>query len=413
MTQGRSKAGWGMALAVAVLLSACAPIGLAPVPPPPGPVQHGQTMPEREVLVTVRRDASIEPATRAHWIAARYGLELVTLWPLPSLGVDCFMYRLAEGEDREAVMARLAADPEVEAVQPMLRHETSQGAPDPMRDLQPGFAPLNLERAHRLATGRGVLVAVIDTGVDATHPDLRIEAARDFVDEAATAPPAETHGTAVTGVIGAVAGNGLGIAGVAPGARVLGLRGCWQGPKGGQCTSFTLARAMQFAISAGARVVNLSLQGPRDPLLARLIAAGQSQGMVVVAARDPSAQGAFPASEPGVLAVRRDGEAPPPGRPTLPAPGTDIVSAAPGGGYGFFTGSSFAAAHVTGVVALLREAAPSLPPEGIAAALGQGPIDACRAILAARNGGRRAQAEAAQCGTGPAALPPVATPRAS
>ena len=106
------------------------------------------------------------------------------------------------------------------------------------------------------------------------HPDLRgrIVVARNFVD--ARDAVAELHGTAVAGIIGARADNGVGIVGVAPEAQLMALRACWQVPADANaavCSSFTLAKALQFAIDNNARVINLSLGGPRDRLLERLV----------------------------------------------------------------------------------------------------------------------------------------------
>ena len=112
-------------------------------------------------------------------------------------------------------------------------------------------------------------MAAIDSGVEVDHPDLRgrIVLARNFVDTREAV--AELHGTAVAGIIGARADNSVGIVGVAPDAQLMALRACWQRPadeSAAVCSSFTLAKALQFAIDNGAKVINLSLGGPRDRL---------------------------------------------------------------------------------------------------------------------------------------------------
>ena len=104
-----------------------------------------------------------------------------------------------------------------------------------------------------LATGSGVRVAVVDSGIDASHPDLagQIAVNRNFV--AGRPMAAEQHGTGVAGIIAARAGNGIGLAGIAPGAKILGLRACWQAPAKTLCDSFSLAKALYFAIDQKAR----------------------------------------------------------------------------------------------------------------------------------------------------------------
>ncbi len=176
------------------------------------------------------------------------------------------------------------------------------------------------------------------------------------------------HGTAVAGIIGARADNSVGIVGVAPEARLMALRACWQVPADASaavCSSFTLAKALQFAIDNNARVINLSLGGPRDRLLERLVAAAVSRGVVIVAAADPRfADGGFPASLPGVLAVASDDVHDASATAYL-APGRDIPTTLPGQRWGLVGGSSYAAAQIAGLVALLIDVAPEQNPQQI------------------------------------------------
>jgi subtilisin family serine protease len=173
----------------------------------------------------------------------------------------------------------------------------------------------------------------------------------------------EEHGTAIAGIIVATGNNGVGIVGIAPEARLLALRACWetaQRADAAVCSSFTLAKALQFALEADAQVINLSLGGPRDRLLERLLDVALSRGVTVVSAADPqSGDGGFPASHRGVLAIAGDDAQDVAGN-ILRAPGRDIPTTVPGGKWSFVTGTSFAAAHMTGLVALLRELSPAL-----------------------------------------------------
>src|SRR6202000_1191684 len=104
----------------------------------------------------------------------------------------------------------------------------------------------------------------------------------------------DRHGTEMAGVIAAVANNREGIVGVAPNARLLIFKACWQARSdadAARCNSFTLARALTAAFDAHAQVVNLSLAGPDDPLLSDLIREGQHRGVLFVGAAAESAVG--------------------------------------------------------------------------------------------------------------------------
>jgi subtilisin family serine protease len=122
-------------------------------------------------------------------------------------------------------------------------------------------------------------------------------------------------------------------------------------------------------VVAHAQIVNLSLGGPADPLLSQLVSYGLQHGMIFVGAVPESGRlDGFPLGISGVIAVDQIGRS---GHTTgvLYAPGHDIVSTAPGGSYDFVTGSSFATAHVTGAIALLRSRVPNLSSTAIYAVL--------------------------------------------
>ena len=322
----------------------------------------------------------------ARSLAAGQGLAVRAQWPMPALGIDCFVLVAPDEAAAAHAMQVLAQDPRVESLQPMQLFHTL--AEDPLLQVQPVTRRWHLEQLHRHATGRGVRVAVIDSGIAIAHPDLRgqVLTARNFVD--AGDMPAEAHGTQVAGVIAARAGNGVGMAGVAPDARLLGLRACWQnGGAAATCSSFTLARALQFAIDARPQVVNLSLAGPRDPLLGRLLDVALQRGLVVVAAAAHADD--FPASHAGVLAVSGV-EAPVPG--TWLAPGRGIPATAPDGRWTMVQGASFAAAEVSGLLADLRQRESRPSPRTLQAMLGDADarhreIDACAALARASGEG--------------------------
>jgi len=328
-------------------------------------------------------------------LAHEHGLTLVTDWPMPVLGVDCYVMQIPAGSTDERTPERLAQtlsrDARVAWVQPMnvYRAQGSELASavrhdDPLYATQPAAHAWRLSELHELATGRGVRVAVVDSGVEQAHPDLagQVVVAENFVDGRPYA--AERHGTAVAGIIGARADNGIGIAGIAPQARLMALRACWQESADDTlCTSLSLAKALHFAITHDADVVNVSLSGARDRLLAQLIDAALARGITLVAAADPRLpRGGFPASHAGVWAVTDDA-ARAQGQVLL-APGRDVPTTVPHGGWQVLSGASYASAHVAGLAALLRElggARSPAPDDSSLVLLPTGDIDTCATLM--------------------------------
>jgi subtilisin family serine protease len=321
-------------------------------------------------------------------LAQDYGLTLVSDWAMPDIGVDCYVMRVADNVDVAELAQRMSKDRRAQWVQPMHVYR-GLGRADSLQPLQPSVKLWHVDELHKVATGRGVAVAILDSGVDTHHPDLfeRVAAAQNFVDAQPMA--GESHGTAVAGIIGARADDGARIVGIAPQAKLLALRACWEAaPNETLCSSFTLAKALQFAIRNDASVINLSLAGPQDELLGRLIDVASSRGATIVAAVDPRLPGGgFPASHAGVLAVA-DAQAPRAAQPAsvLVAPGDDVPTAAPGAKWRFVSGSSFAAAHVAGMVALVREVSPATTMRDasawvrVATGADAGDIDACATL---------------------------------
>ncbi len=342
-----------------------------------------------------RDDAGRQARQRiAAALAREHGLQMMEDWAMPALNVDCYRMRLAAGQDPAAVLAALSRDSRVAWAQ-AIQDFTAQGGArasgpsgDPLYRVQPAAVPWQLEQVRKSATGRKVLVAVIDSGIETTHPDLagQVTVQENFVDGQTYV--AEEHGTAVAGVIAARADNGIGIAGIAPEARLMALRACWQADGGTRCNSFTLAKALNYALLHNAQVINLSLSGPPDRLLQQLVGVAQARGIRVVGASDPSrSDGGFPANSPGVFAVAAD-DAPRHGAQCLLAPGRDVPTTMPGARWGMVSGSSYAAAHVSGMLALLGEIKPQLSAqrlhEGIVRSSGPAPltgIDLCATIM--------------------------------
>ncbi|HZD53045.1 MAG TPA: S8 family serine peptidase [Woeseiaceae bacterium] len=313
-------------------------------------------------------------------LAADYALQEIAHWPMRSLSVLCVVFRVAEGADRDEIIGQLRADARVDSAERLQRFETHARAAiaydDPYASLQRGLELMGVPAAHRYSRGAGVRVAIVDTPADARHEDLqgRVTAVHDFTGRP-DALDAE-HGTAVASVIVANANNARGIVGVAPEAEIEVYAACWKETRedSAVCDSFTLAKALDSLAAASADVVNLSLSGPYDPLLERLLARIAGKGAVIVAAR-PADRARFPAGLVGIIGATSGDRA----RLVVPAstsggigrsdalhaPGDRIVVALPDDRYDFRSGSSLAAAHVSGAAALLLSGSPRLPPGAV------------------------------------------------
>jgi hypothetical protein len=325
-------------------------------------------------------------------LAHAQGLSLRDDYAMPALGLDCFVLEAPSTEALNRAIVVLKSDPRVESVERVqVFHSLSQG--DPFAAAQTAVSNWHLRDLHALTTGRRVRIAILDSGADIGHPDLRGQrvSIRNFVGNSRYA--AETHGTAVAGIIAAQADDGIGIAGIAPQSNVLALRACEQTKRAGTiCNTFSLAKALQFALTAKAQVVNLSLTGPSDPLIARLLDVALRRGTSVVSAIDPGSEsGGFPAAYPGVLAVAGMRDSPPSSLNALRVPDRGIPAPRPGGGWDMVSGSSFASAQVSGLIALMLQLSPQLTQSDMRSAL-SGPtglgltskrprsVDACAAV---------------------------------
>jgi hypothetical protein len=345
----------------------------------------------RSVPGTTARFYGSRPAYEASGYARRliaqlsreYEIDWVTGWRIDLLGVHCAVFRARDEAHRDLLLARLKEDRRIESVQPMHTFRTSSRSAqynDPYFRLQRGVEAIRVPEAHRWSRGRRIPVAIIDSGVDTAHPELRgrVRISRNFVDDDAERFRADRHGTAVAGVIAALTNNGTGIIGVAPASELLALKACWheRPDTPAVCSTLTLAEAIVFAIEQKARIINLSLTGPADPLLERLLHRALERGIVVVAASEgPSQADGFPLGVAGVIAVADADDVPshrsaPMKRAMLAAPGREVLTLVPGRGYDYMSGSSISAAMVSGVIALLLEHR-AMPREEVRALLEQ------------------------------------------
>jgi subtilisin family serine protease len=313
----------------------------------------------REILVLVDAGRASEIAAR---LASQYNVSADPRLLMPLLDGALVRLRLPADRSLESLLAVLGTDPDVELAQPDYDYRVSKETTPPQTVPQYADETIRLDEAHRLARGTGVMIAVIDTAIDGAHPELTGAIAGMF-DAVGEGPSlAEPHGTGIAGILVAHAA----LTGVAPDAKLLSVRAFRAGKKDpAQSTTLRLLKGIDWAYDAGAKIMNMSFTGPMDPLLGRIIKAASGKGVIFIAAagnNGPKGAPVYPAAYPEVIAVtatddkdrlyvkanRGDYIA-------IAAPGVDIIAPALKGGYELSSGTSMAAAHVSGVVALLLE----------------------------------------------------------
>jgi subtilisin family serine protease len=262
------------------------------------------------------------------------------------------------------------SEPLVAGLQPNYIFTVAQDQQEPVNSAQYAPEKLKLVDAHRLADGNKVLVAVIDSEVDANHPDLVGAITASFEASADDERP-HSHGT---GMAGAIAAHRT-MLGTAPRVGLLTVRAFSSTANSAQGTTFNILRGLDWAADQGARVVNMSFAGPSDPRLRDALAKAYKKGMVLIAAAGnagPNSPPLYPGADPNVIAVTatdsRDALFPGANRGNyiaVAAPGVDVFAPAPDGTYQLTTGTSVAAAEVSGVAALLIERNPALTPSAV------------------------------------------------
>ncbi len=382
--------------------------------PATGTSQPSQDFLPGRVLVVIPLGSSQAMAEAAEKIAKRHhGLGTAEIHPLISIGAGLAAFAITDGTDVLAKVAELEAD-RITAQADFI-YKTAAYDTDPYAQMQYGPKLIRADRLRGSVTGKGIKIAVIDTGLDGDQVALKGKVAGQ-TDVTGMGLTPDIHGTLVAGIIVSVPHNGSGISGVAPASALLAVKACQpQAPQAiqAQCWSLTLARGLDLAIQGGARIINLSLGGPQDRLVRRLVDEAVSRGIVVVGAAGndgPRGQPSFPAALPNVVAVTAVDaqeqlypEATQGDFIDLAAPGVEIVSTAPGNKLLVSSGTSLATAFVTATVALALERHPELSPQAVQALLeqtakdlgpagkdsqfGSGLVDACRAV-AQLNGDR-------------------------
>ncbi|CAN7717852.1 S8 family serine peptidase [Bradyrhizobium sp. LjRoot220] len=364
-----------------------------------------------EVVVEV---ANTMNSQQIDTLAQRFRLANLETFNFQLGGTTLVRLRIPDARSVTTVVRALETDASVLFAQPNYLYAlieqksavaaTGSGEGDPGQYMLDMLEKMRLREAHQLARGNKVLVAVIDSGIDVAHPDL----AGDIVDTfdaigSDVGVQVHPHGTAIAG---GIAANGR-LLGVAPGAQILAIRAFAGSGRAENGTSFAIMKGLDWALLHGARAINMSFSGPKDPGVTRGIAAAYARNVIMIAAagnKGASSPPLFPAADRNVIAVTSIGA-----DDRLPAfanrgphiavaaPGVDLVLLAPNDSLQRTSGTSFSAAYVTGTVALMLERRPGLTPEAAREALTKtarrlgalavdqqsgGLVDAYQAILA-------------------------------
>ena len=323
-----------------------------------------------EVVLQVGLNVSSAELQR---LANELGLQVITTQNLDSTGRSATRFRLPPGMNVRQAIRLLESRSVVAIAQPNYVYRVTQpaAAAGPRGDpAQYMMSKLNLEEVHRLATGAGVLIAVIDSEVDKKHSELTGVVSQEL-DALGVTEKAHPHGTAMVGAI--VSRDRL--LGVAPGARIIAVRAFGETSNSAEGTTYNILKGIEWAVSKGARVINMSFAGPYDPSLERALKAARDKGVILVAAAGnagPKSPALFPGADPNVIAVtatdskdRLFRQANQGGYVSVASPGVDILAPAPDEAYQMSTGTSIATAHVTGVIALMLERDPTLTPADV------------------------------------------------
>jgi len=313
---------------------------------------------------------------QADELARRHRLARLRSQNFPLIGGTIGLFRITDRRTIEVASREFATEASVHSVQPNFRYvlQEQKAALTEGDPAQYANAKLRLPQAHTLAHGANVTIAVIDSGIDVKHPEL-VNAIADNFDALGSKEGPHVHGT---GIAGAIVSHAR-LMGSAPEARILAIRAFGAAPNGAESTSYVILKGLDYAAAHGAQVVNMSFAGPKDALIERAIAATVAKGIVMVAAAGnagPKSPPLYPAANANVIAVtatdaqdRLFAASNRGSHIAISAPGVDIFLPAPDEKYQMTSGTSFSAAYVSGLAALMLERNPALKPGEVHAIL--------------------------------------------
>jgi subtilisin family serine protease len=320
------------------------------------------------------------PSDEILQIAGLLNLTLLMSQDIGLLGTTVYQFQITNGAPVARVVAQLAAyrlpgaTPRIESATPDYHYFVLQAAGQSgAREGDPGqyvLQKLRLPDVHRVLRGDNVTIAVIDSDIDAAHPDL-IGAIISKYDAIGVDDKPHPHGTGMAGAIG----SHQRLIGIAPNVQILAIHAFSTKASSAESTTFAILKGLDYAAANGVRIINMSFAGPRDPGLEKTIKAAYDRGIIMIAAAGnagPKSPPLYPAADPNVIAVtatdQNDKLFPGANRGryiAVSAPGVDILVPAPDSTYQLTTGTSVATAHVSGIIALMLERNPKLTPADV------------------------------------------------
>jgi subtilisin family serine protease len=330
-----------------------------------------------EVLIEVPDSVS---AATIGAIETRFRLTRLDVQPIPLLGSTFYRYRVPNRISVTSAVRALEGDRRIASAQPnylfaLQQQQAAEGtanvpAVKTYDPAQYAVGKMRLVEAHAVAKGDDIRVAVIDSGVDPDQPELA-GAIVDRFDTLNTPFTPHMHGTAIAALI---AGHSR-LMGSAPAARILAVRAFDPTGNAAEATTFSIIRAIDWSVTQRARIINMSFAGPADPGIRRALEAAHKKGVVLIAAAGNAGAKSpplYPAADPNVIAVTatdaddRLYQGSNRGRHVaVAAPGVDVLIAVPNAGYEVSTGTSFSAAEISGIAALMLQRKGDLTPAAV------------------------------------------------
>ena len=342
-----------------------------------------------EVVIEIPNSVSAATITA---MARRHRLERLGSQPVALLNTTFYRWHIPNQRSVATVIRALEADGRVASAQPNYLYRLQQAQPAEANAAPAGAAgatagsasaspregdpaqyavpKMRLPEAHGIAKGDNVLVAVIDSGVDQSQPELAGAIAGSFDTLKPPFTP-HAHGTAIAALI---AGHSR-LMGSAPSARILAVHAFDPAGSTAEATTFNILKGLDWSVAQHARIINMSFAGPADPAIHRALEAAHKKDVVLIAAAGNAGAKSpplYPAADPNVIAVTAtdssdqlfDGSNR--GRHiAVAAPGVDILIAVPNGGYEVSTGTSYSAAEVSGIAALMLQRKGDLTPDAV------------------------------------------------
>lgn len=316
-----------------------------------------------------RRNETVKPMSNelaqslSKTLSKIYGLKVTDSFYSTLNDRYVILFRAPRNRNTKALIFALESDPRIHSVQHNYAYDLAEGS------MQYALDVIGVEPMWESTAGKNIRIAMIDTAVDSSHPDLvgqNIKQISAF-DEKISAKL--SHGTAIAGIL---SGNGK-VKGIVPDSHIIAVEAFRSSRKNrykGRSSSYHIVSALDLAAQQQPHIINMSLTGPKDSLLNRAIHELHNNGILIVAAAGnggKQAKPAYPAAYENVLAVTATDSADllydQANRGDyifISAPGVNIFTASAKRGYGLNSGTSFAAAHLTGLIALLMDKNPKL-----------------------------------------------------